>query len=249
MYTLPSAVQLAIQLAAAQIKQIKNQNPVIALDGHSSSGKSTLARDLAKLLEITHIDTGAMYRATAFYLLEAGISPQDESKIESVLSDIKIELCLEQGLQCTKLNNLDVSTEIRSMKVSDIVSEVSTISAVRRYLVDQQRQIAAVQSVVMDGRDIGTVVLPDADVKLFITASIEERSTRRHLELSDRGVELSIEEVAANLAKRDQIDSQRKDSPLRQAEDAVLLDTTHFDRPGMLVEAIKIIVDKVQRNQ
>ena len=245
MYNIPSAVQLAIQIAAAHIKQIKKQRPVIALDGHSSSGKSTLAKDLATLLEITHIDTGAMYRATALYLLQAGISPQDESVVESSLTDINIELCLEEGHQCTKLNDLDVSKEIRSIEVSDIVSEVSAISAVRRYLVDQQRHIASQQSVVMDGRDIGTVVLPDADVKLFVTASLEERSKRRHLELLDRGVELSLHDVSDNLSKRDKIDSERKDSPLRQAEDAVLLDTTHHDRPGMLVQAIKIIVDKL----
>jgi len=222
---------------------------VIALDGHSSSGKSTLAKDLATLLEITHIDTGAMYRATALYLLQAGISPQDESVVESCLTDINIELCLEKGNQCTKLNNIDVSSDIRSMEVSDIVSEVSTISSVRRYLVEQQRQIASLQSVVMDGRDIGTVVLPDADVKLFVTASLEERSKRRHLELEERGVELSLSDVTDNLKKRDKIDSERTDSPLRQAEDAVLLDTTHLDRSGMLVQAIKVIIEKINPTQ
>ncbi len=245
MYTIPSAVQLAIKLAAAQIQQIKKQNPVIALDGYSSSGKSTLAKDLATLLEITHIDTGAMYRATALYLLQTGISPDDEPTVTSSLDDIDIELCLEKGQRCTKLNDIDVSEEIRSMKVSNIVSEVSTISSVRRYLVKQQRKIAASQSVVMDGRDIGTVVLPDADVKIFVTASIEERSKRRHLELSNKGVDISLEEVSTNLEKRDRIDSGRKDSPLLQADDAVLLDTTTYDRPGMLVEAIKIISNKL----
>jgi len=244
---IPSAVQLAIKIATAQIQQIKKQRPVIALDGHSSSGKSTLAKDLATLLEITHIDTGAMYRATALYLLQAGISPQDESVVGSSLADINIELCLEEGYQCTKLNGVDVSKEIRSMEVSNIVSEVSTISAVRRFLVDQQRVIASKQSVVMDGRDIGTVVLPKADVKLFVTASIEERSKRRHLELLDRGVEITIGDVADNLAKRDKIDSEREDSPLKQADDANLIDTTHHDRSGMLVEAIKIIVDKLNK--
>ena len=244
MYNIPGAVQLAVQVAAAQIQEIRSKNPVIALDGHSSSGKSTLAKDLAKLLHITHIDTGAMYRAVALFTLEKGIDVTDVPKVTEALSEIRIQLIKEEEKQKTILNEKDVSKDIRSMAVSDIVSEVSVISAVRRFLVDQQRSIAAEHAVVMDGRDIGTVVLPNADVKLFVTASDKVRSHRRHLELQDRGVAISLEDVRANLLKRDKIDSERTDSPLKQAEDAVLLDTTTLDRQGMLTTAIRIILDK-----
>jgi len=246
LYNIPGAVQLAVQVAAAQIQEIRSNNPVIALDGHSSSGKSTLAKDLAKLLQITHIDTGAMYRAVALYTLEQGINVTDRAKVAAALSDIRIRLEVEEGIQKTILNDKDVSKDIRSMAVSDVVSEVSVISEVRRFLVDQQRAIAAEQSVVMDGRDIGTVELPQADGKLFVTASDDVRSHRRHLELQGRGVEISLDDVRANLLKRDKIDSEREDSPLMQAEDAVLLDTTSLDRSGMLTTAIKIISEKTK---
>jgi len=234
-------VQIAIKAATTQIQSIKTQKPVIALDGHSSSGKSTLAKDLSQLLEVTHIDTGAMYRAVSLYLLQHHISPQDITTIKTALPHIKIELTQIEGRQVTLLNGKDVSKEIRSMAVSDIVSEVSTVSEVRRYLVEQQREIAKKQSVVMDGRDIGTVVLPDAEVKIFVTASTDERTNRRHLELTERGVDVTPDQVRKNLIKRDKIDSERADSPLKQAEDAILLDTTELDRSGMLVQAIQII--------
>ena len=246
MYNIPSAVQIAIKLAAAQIQHIKHKNPVIALDGHSSSGKSTLARDLAQLLDITHIDTGAMYRAVALYSINETIAIHDTQAIVGSLGDIQIDLRSEDGSQQTFLNGQDVSKDIRSMKVSDIVSEVSTISEVRKYLVQQQREIARSKSVVMDGRDIGTVVLPDADVKLFVTASSEERSKRRYLELLNRGVKIELHEVAENLRKRDKIDSERADSPLLQAKDAMLIDTSSLDRPGMLTKAITLIHDKLR---
>ena len=244
MYNLPHGVGIGISLLKRELDKIRKQKLVIALDGHSSSGKSTLAHNLAHLLSINHIDTGAMYRAVTLYLLNNDIDIKDEDKVKSVLDQIDISFQREDDRCVAILNGKNVEDEIRTMRVSDLVSDVSTISAVRSHLVHLQRKMAASDSVVMDGRDIGSVVLPDANVKLFVSASLEIRTERRYKELLAKGVKITKEDVKENLAKRDDIDSNREDSPLIQAEDAIFLNTGNLDQGQMLAEAVKIIFDK-----
>ncbi len=221
---------------------------VIALDGHSSSGKSTLAKDLSSLLSVSHIDSGAMYRAITLYFIRHNVDINNKSTVAYALESINISFKVVDGKTVTVLNGSVVESDIRTMEVSDLVSDVAAISSVRRYLVSQQRRLADAQSIIMDGRDIGTVVFPEADVKLFVTASIEVRTQRRYDELKARGVEITIDEVRANLTKRDHIDSTREDSPLKQAEDAILLDTGSLDRSAMIASATKMIHEKMIKN-
>jgi len=244
LYNIPQGVGLALKLVSREIDNIRQHKLIIALDGHSSSGKSTLAHDLSRLLEISHIDTGAMYRAVTLYLLDHEIDCSDTAKVISVLSDIDIMFESEGGMCFTVLNGKRVEDEIRTMRVSDRVSDISTISAVRSHLVHLQRKMASTDSLIMDGRDIGSVVLPNANVKIFVSASIDIRTERRYKELLDKGIDISKKEVEENLKKRDHIDSTRKDSPLVQADDAIFLDTGLLDRGQMLSEAIKIIFRK-----
>jgi cytidylate kinase len=199
----------------------------IAIDGHSSCGKSSTSKLLAARLHYKYIDTGAMYRAVTLYILENGVNGEDEHELAHALDSIEIDFRLagDSGSR-TILNGRDVEEAIRTMEVSGNVSAVSTISAVRRKLVEQQREIARGKGVVMDGRDIGTVVLPDAELKVFMTAAIEVRAERRYLELQQNGVHTSLSAVMENLAERDRIDSSREDSPLRKADDAIVLDTS-----------------------
>ena len=243
---LPHGVSLAIRIVSREIAQLRNQNIIIALDGYSSSGKSTLAKDLSKLLDITHIDSGAMYRAITLHLISNRIDIQDHKSVIDSLADIKIDFRIIEGLSATHLNGKNVEKEIRQMAISEWVSEVATISRVRSFLVSEQRRLANKEGVIMDGRDIGTVVFPDADVKLFITASTEVRAKRRFEELVNKGIEISLSEVRSNLDKRDHIDSTRQDSPLKKAEDAFGLDTTQLDRGQMLTEAVVIIHQKIK---
>lgn len=244
MYNIPQGVGIGLSLLQHELEKIRSHKLVIALDGHSSSGKSTLAHNLAQLLSLKHIDTGAMYRAVTLYLLDQEIDISNELKVESVLKDIDITFQREDDQCFTLLNGIKVEEEIRTMRVSDQVSDVSAISAVRSHLVNLQRKMAASDSVIMDGRDIGSVVLPDANIKIFVSASLEIRTDRRYKELLAKGVEITKEEVAKNLAKRDHIDSNREDSPLVQAADAIFLDTGGLDHGQMLAEAIKIIHGK-----
>ena len=214
---------------------------MIALDGHSSSGKSTLAKDLSQVLDIPHVDSGAMYRAVTLYALRKNVDPSDSEKVIDLLSEIEIHLTMEDGICKTFLNKECVEEDIRKMPVSKSVSQIAAIPKVRRFLVAQQREMALHQSIVMDGRDIGTVVLPEADVKIFVTASIAVRTQRRFAELMDKGIDITLEEVEQNLTERDLIDSTRKDSPLKRAEDAHLLDTSELQRGAMVAKAIEII--------
>ncbi|MCL4118175.1 UNVERIFIED_CONTAM: hypothetical protein GTU68_003081 [Idotea baltica] len=202
---------------------------VIALDGHSSSGKSTIAKQIAGLLGYIFVDSGAMYRAVTLYLLDNNIPIDNE------------ELVSDSGMR-TMLNDVDVEAEIRTMRVSDQVSPVAAISGVRSYLVRQQRAMAGQQGIVMDGRDIGTVVFPDANVKIFVTASIKVRTVRRYNELRAKGISIDISDVQKNLEERDHIDSTREDSPLQQAQDAVLLDTSDLDPSQQLQKTLEIII-------
>ncbi len=214
---------------------------IIAIDGHSSCGKSTLAQDLAKELCYIYIDTGAMYRAVTLYFLNNNIDLNDESQVADALSKINIEFVLIEKQNHTILNGVDVEREIRSMKVSDMVSEISTISAVRRFLVKQQQELGKQKGLVMDGRDIGTVVFPEAEFKIFLTAKPEIRAKRRQLEFLTKGIELSVEEIANNLSHRDNIDSNREDSPLKKADDAILFDNSDLTREVQLQKILKLV--------
>lgn len=204
---------------------------IIAIDGHSSSGKSTMAKDLARELGYVYIDTGAMYRAVTLYALRKGYIQAgkiDEAALENAMPDIRISFRYnpETGRPDTYLNEKKVEKEIRGMEVANYVSPIATLGFVRRAMVLQQQEMGKQKGIVMDGRDIGTVVFPDAELKLFITASPEVRARRRLDELKAKGEEASYEEVLENVKKRDYIDSTRAESPLRQAPDAIVLDNS-----------------------
>lgn len=201
---------------------------IIAIDGYSSCGKSTLAKDVASVLKFTYIDSGAMYRAVSLYCLQNEISFKEPEKIIEALAHIDITFSGRDNR--TYLNGIDVENEIREPRISDIVSPVSAISEVRRFLVEQQRQLSKAGKVVMDGRDIGTVVFPNAVLKLFVTADYKERTRRRWEELQGKGIDISFEAVGQNLSSRDAYDSSRADSPLRQSDDAVIIDNTNLSR-------------------
>lgn len=207
---------------------------IIAIDGHSSCGKSTLARDLAKKLGYAYIDTGAMYRAVTLYFLDNGIDREDLLAVQKALDGIQIQFQYSEAGNQTLLNGKVVESEIREMRVSQEVSPVSAISAVRRAMVAQQQEMGKQGGVVLEGRDIGTVVFPDADLKIFLTASIEERVRRRFTEMKAKGIPVAEDQVRENLLERDRIDSSREDSPLKQAKDARILDNTQLNREEQL---------------
>jgi len=204
----------------------------IAIDGNSSCGKSTFAKRIARMLKYSYVDTGAMYRAVTLYFINAGLFRDTEEPepelVESLLNHIMIELRFNEDTEQTEtfLNGKNVEKEIRSMAVSNRVSYISAIPAVRRKMVELQRKMGENKGVVMDGRDIGTVVFPDAEVKIYLTASPEVRAMRRYRELQEKGIEAGLEAVRDNLMTRDHIDSTREESPLRQADDAILLDNS-----------------------
>ena len=207
----------------------------IAIDGHSSCGKSTMAKDLAREVGYIYVDTGAMYRSVTLYALRKGLFEADGSvkiqELEKEMPNIHIsfQLNAETGRPDTYLNGECVEKEIRSLEVSSHVSPIAAIGFVRRALVAQQQQMGKDKGVVMDGRDIGTVVFPDAELKVFITASAQVRAERRFKELQSKGdTTTTFEEVLANVEERDRIDSTRKESPLRQADDALLLDNSNL---------------------
>lgn len=204
---------------------------IVAIDGHSSCGKSTVAKDLAKVLSIAYIDTGAMYRAVTLYALQNNLIDNDivdEKGIVESLSNISVSFTFNSETKSneTFLNGKNVEKDIRTLEVSNKVSYVSTIGSVRKQLVEWQRDMGSKQSVVMDGRDIGTVVFPNADIKIFMTASDEVRAKRRYDELTSKGENVTMDEVLNNIKERDYIDSTRAESPLRKAEDAILLDNS-----------------------
>jgi len=205
----------------------------IAIDGYSSCGKSTMAKDLAREVGYIYIDSGAMYRAVTLYCLENGLfTPDgiDTEKLEAMMPNIRISFQLNPETQrpMTYLNGENVEDRIRSMEVSTRVSPVAAIPFVREALVKQQQEMGQAKGIVMDGRDIGTVVFPDAELKIFVVASAEIRAQRRYDELKAKGQEASYEEILANVKERDYIDQNREVSPLRQAEDALLLDNSNL---------------------
>jgi cytidylate kinase len=201
---------------------------IIAIDGYSSCGKSTLAKDLAKRLGYRYIDTGAMYRAVTLYLIENNIDIENREAVAEALEhiDITFDYHNRTGKQVTLLNGRHVEEEIRSAKVSELVSPVSTLKLVREFLVHQQKKMGLDRGIVMDGRDIGTVVFPNAEIKIFMTADEDVRVQRRFEELQNSGNSMSLDEVRENIRKRDYIDTHRQASPLTKAEDAIELDNT-----------------------
>lgn len=215
----------------------------VAIDGPAGAGKSTIARAASKTLGFIYVDTGAMYRAAALYALNSGIDCDDEEKVTGCLENIDIELSYVDGEQRIFLNGEDVSDKIRTAKVSMGASAVAKNGAVRKKLVSIQQNIAKKNNVIMDGRDIGTCVLPDADLKIFLTASVDARAKRRYDELVLKGEKQSIDEVREDIIKRDKNDSERKNSPLRRAEDAVLVDTSDMT----LEESIESIVSLIKK--
>lgn len=198
----------------------------IAIDGPAGAGKSTIAKMLAARLGFVYVDTGAMYRTIALYLLRQGIGPQEEAAIERAIQEVDVAISYENGTQQVYLNGENVSSLIRTEEVSQMTSQTSVYLPVREKLVELQKKLAASENVIMDGRDIGTCVLPHADVKIYMTASVEVRAERRCLELMQKGVVCSLEEIEKEISERDYRDMHREHSPLRQAEDAVLLDTS-----------------------
>lgn len=213
----------------------------IAVDGHSSTGKSTLAKQLAKKLHYRYIDTGAMYRAATLYAMNAGhagIHGIDTTAIIQAVSEIEIDFANQDGANRTLLNGVDVEGEIRSMAVSKMVSHVSKIGEVRKKLQQMQQALAIKKGVVMDGRDIGSAVLPGAELKIFMTADPEVRAKRRYDELTAKGVPAAMNEVRENIEERDRIDSTRKENPLIRVPEARLLDNSNLDQKEQLDMAL-----------
>ncbi|WP_172369413.1 (d)CMP kinase [Sporosarcina jiandibaonis] len=209
----------------------------IAIDGPAAAGKSTIAKIVAEKLGYTYIDTGAMYRALTHKALGQGIHINDGKKLEELLRETTIELIPGDEGQTVLLDGADVSEEIRTLEVTNSVSAVAAHSGVRKLMVEKQRILGSKSGVVMDGRDIGTDVLPDAELKIFMTASVEERAERRHTENSKRGIESSLEQLKMEISERDRLDTERVTSPLRQAENAILIDTTSMS----IVEVAEMI--------
>lgn len=222
-----------------------NKPFIIAIDGFSSCGKSTLAKQIAKELDYIFVDTGAMYRATALFFIRSEVNLNDVSQINDALEAMTISFKNIDGNNFTFLNGENVESEIRSLEVSGMVSEVAAIPAVRRKMVALQRNMTDADGVVMDGRDIGTVVFPDADVKFFVTADPLIRAQRRYNEMVAKEEHSDIQEIMSNLAHRDHIDSTRDDSPLRQAEDAILLDNTTLTKDEQFELALSFIRQKM----
>jgi len=221
---------------------------IIAIDGFSSCGKSTLAKAMAKALEYVFVDTGAMYRAIALYFLRNNIPFNDTASIEAALHAIELRFKYNSASQKSDmyLNGENVEQEIREMQVSQKVSEVASIAAVRDFAVAQQQAMGVDKGIVMDGRDIGTVVFPNAELKLFVTADPTIRLDRRYQELLQTNPAILKEEVAANLQQRDLMDSTREHSPLKQASDALVLDNTNLDRAQQFELAMQWAMEKIK---
>ncbi len=217
----------------------------VAIDGPAGAGKSTVSRAAAKAVGYIYVDTGALYRAVGVNALRNGIDTKDKQAVAATLADISVDLVFENGEQKVLLNGENVSTEIRTPPASMAASDVSAVPEVRAFLFDLQRDIAARNNCIMDGRDIGTVVLPDAKVKIFLTASPEERAMRRYKELIEKGSDVNYEEVLDDLVQRDYNDSHREIAPLKPAEDGVILDTTGLSLEDSVNAIINIIKEKV----
>ena len=221
----------------------------VAIDGPAGAGKSTLARRLAAELGYIYVDTGAMFRTIGLYALRAGKDPKDNEAVNALLPEISLRLDSVDGEQHIYLNGEDVSRLIRTDEVGMAASAVGANPAVRAFLLDQQRDMTRTQNVLMDGRDIGTVILPDAPVKIFLTASPESRAERRYKELIEKGQQVTMESVLHDINERDRQDMNRAIAPLRQAEDAVLLDTSALTLDESIEAVLRIIREKTEENK
>ncbi|MEG2346615.1 MAG: (d)CMP kinase [Cetobacterium somerae] len=217
------------------------KNYIIALDGPAGSGKSTIAKVIAKNFGLTYLDTGAMYRMVALYILENNIDFNNVADVENILNNIKVDIIDDKFI----LNGKDVSLEIRTPEVTKIVSPVSAIKAVRVKLVDLQRDISKGKKVILDGRDIGTVVFPNADLKIFLVASPEERAKRRVKDYASKGITEDFETVLKDILERDHTDSTRKESPLKKAEDAIEVDTSFLNIEESVQTISNLIKEKI----
>ena len=210
----------------------------IAIDGPAGAGKSTIARRTAQELSFIYVDTGALYRALAVFLVDEGVSPEDTEKVKEAVKSVKVSIAYENGEQQVVVNGKNVTDRLRAESVGNMASTISAIPAVRAALLDLQRDLAKAHDVLMDGRDICTNVLPDAELKIYLTASVETRAERRYRDLQEKGVEKPLSEIKKEIEERDHRDMTRAIAPLKQAEDAVYLDTSHMNIDEV-VEAIR----------
>ncbi len=218
----------------------------IAIDGPAGAGKSTIAKRLAKELGYYYVDTGAIYRTVAYFMDLLGVSPKDADGVERYIDELTIQIEYdEEGKQHMLMNGIDVTGEIRTQDISQKASLVSAHAVVREVLLDMQRDVAKAHNVIMDGRDIGTVVLPKADVKIFLTASPEVRAKRRYDELIAKGQTANLEQVLKEIVQRDYQDTHREIAPLKMARDSIKLDTSELDIEGVLAEMKRIIKEKI----
>lgn len=218
----------------------------IAIDGPAGAGKSSLSKEVAKELSFIYVDTGALYRTIGLAASRKGLKKEDKAEIISMLNDIDVKLSFnDEGTQIVLLNGEDVSSFIRTPEASMFASAVSDIPEVRAFLLDLQRNMAKSDNVIMDGRDIGTVVLPDAKIKIFLTASPEKRAMRRHKENIEKGIDSTYEEVLKDVNQRDYQDSHREIAPLKPAEDSVLVDTSDYDFDGSKKLLLKVIKERM----
>lgn len=224
---------------------------VIAIDGYSGCGKSSTAKAVAQKLGFTYIDSGAMYRAATLFFLDHFLSPSNPVDVEKGLKslDISFQINPDTQRQETYLNGLNVEDEIRSMRVSERVSEVATVKAIRKALVAQQQRLGKKKGVVMDGRDIGSVVFPDAELKLFMTADLETRAARRQQELLEKGELVDLEEIKSNLSERDRIDSSRAESPLVKTPDAIEIDTSNLTFDGQVAQIVQLAREVIEKEK
>lgn len=216
---------------------------VVAIDGPAAAGKSTISKIVAKKLGFTYIDTGAMYRAFTYYVIKKGVDPQNESESVKLIPEVKITLYPDGKVMCS---GEDVTRVIREPLVSGNVSYIASYKDIRLALVEQQRAMAASQSVIMDGRDIGTYVLPDADVKIFMIAGVKERADRRYKENVEKNIDCTYDDIVKDVEKRDKIDSSRAFAPLKAADDAIILDTSLLTIDQVVDSVLKIIATKVK---
>ena len=211
----------------------------VAIDGPAGAGKSTIAKLVAKEKGYIYVDTGAMYRGLAIHFLDKGIQPQETEKVIEACKDAEVTIAYEDAVQHVYLNGKDISSRLRNEEVGNMASVTSAIPEVRKTLLELQQNLAKTQNVIMDGRDIGTCVLPHADVKVYLTASVETRAKRRYQELQEKGEDCNLEEIAHDIEERDRRDMTREIAPLKQAEDAVLVDSSDMT----IAEVVKTIVD------
>lgn len=217
----------------------------VAIDGPAGAGKSTIAKRVAKQMQFIYVDTGAMYRAMAIYFIKNNIDPTDKMAINSSIEDISISIEYDNGEQQVILNGENITGILRTEEVGNMASKISVYAKVRSKLVDLQRELAKTTDVIMDGRDIGTTVLPDADVKIYLTASVEARAGRRFRELVEKGIEADQDAIKKDIEERDYMDMNRENSPLRQAEDAILVDSSDMS----IDETVETIIDIISKSK